>query len=103
MVNSLKHENESIGETCMQKIKQTLEIRHLCPTAPDTLRVHPFKDSDPFVIVTQDDLDLNDECFNESQFEKKEDQFNSEVPHVYFAGNMHEYKEMLLWKEEGNK
>jgi len=34
----------------LSKIKQTLEMRHLCPTAPDTLRVYPFKESDPFVI-----------------------------------------------------
>jgi len=34
----------------LNKIKQSLEMRHLCPTAPDTLRVYPFKESDPFVI-----------------------------------------------------
>jgi len=34
----------------LSKIKQTLEMRHLCPTAPDTFRVYPFKESDPFVI-----------------------------------------------------
>ena len=44
------------GSRCMRAIKQTLEMRHLCPTAPDTLRVYPFKESDPFVIS---DSDLN--------------------------------------------
>jgi DNA polymerase delta subunit 2 len=39
----------------------TLEMRHLCPTAPDTLRAYPQLDDDPFVI--------------------------EEAPHVYFAGN----------------
>jgi len=73
----------------------------LCPTAPDTLRIHPFKDSDPFVIDTQNYLDLNEDCFNESQIDKKEE-LNSEVPHVYFAGNMHEYKEELIRGKEGN-
>jgi DNA polymerase II small subunit/DNA polymerase delta subunit B len=51
MLNSQKKENQSVGETCLAKMLQTLEIRHLCPTAPDTLRIHPFKNSDPFVIV----------------------------------------------------
>ena len=47
--------NLSEAEICMSKIKQTLEIRHLFPTAPDTLRIYPFKESDPFVIDTPQD------------------------------------------------
>ena len=31
-------------------LKMLLEIRHLCPSAPDTLRAYPFRNSDPFVI-----------------------------------------------------
>ena len=31
-------------------LKHLLEMRQLCPTAPDTLRSFPFKDYDPFVI-----------------------------------------------------
>ena len=38
------------GDKCLHKIKQNLEMRHLCPTAPDTLRIFPFKESDPFII-----------------------------------------------------
>ena len=62
-------------------------MRHLCPTAPDTLRVYPFKESDPFVIS---DSDLN--------FEDEEDSkaLYTQVPHVYFVGNMEAYKEELL-------
>lgn len=41
-------------------MKHLLETRHICPTAPDTLRCFPFRDIDPFVI--------------------------EEGPHVFFAG-----------------
>jgi len=30
-------------------MQQTLEIRHVCPTCPDTLRAFPYVDTDPFV------------------------------------------------------
>lgn len=54
--------DEDEGAKCLHRIKQSLEIRHLCPTAPDTLRVYPFKNSDPFVISPSlsSDLNLND-------------------------------------------
>ena len=45
------------GALCIEKMKDTLNMRHLCPTAPDTLRVYPFKDRDPFVI-SQENSDL---------------------------------------------
>lgn len=32
------------GDRCLAKLKQSLEMRHMCPTAPDTLRMYPFKD-----------------------------------------------------------
>ena len=39
-----------------------MEIRHLCPTAPDTLRVYPLRNSDPFIISPLDSsLNLHDE------------------------------------------
>ena len=34
-------------------LKMLLELRHLCPTCPDTLRSFPFRDGDPFVISEQ--------------------------------------------------
>ena len=55
-MNNLEHQDANI---CLSKLKQTLQIRHLCPTAPDTLRIYPFKDSDPFVIAENNsNLDL---------------------------------------------
>ena len=48
-------ESEDEGAQAIYRMKQTLEIRHLCPTAPDTLRTFPFKDSDPFLISPIDD------------------------------------------------
>lgn len=41
-------------------------MRHICPTAPDTLRSFPFVESDPFII--------------------------EKAPHVYFAGNQKKYE-----------
>ena len=47
------------GDLCITKLKETLEMRHLCPTAPDTLRIYPFKECDPFVIApTTNNLDI---------------------------------------------
>ena len=51
-------------------MQQTLEMRHLCPTAPDTLRAFPYVEEDPFVV--------------------------HEAPHVYFAGNQAQYGERLV-------
>ena len=50
LLNSETPHIDDEGGKCLFRIKQTLEMRHLCPTAPDTLRVYPFKESDPFVI-----------------------------------------------------
>jgi DNA polymerase delta subunit 2 len=49
------------GVKCLHRIKQTLEMRHLCPTAPDTLRIYPFHKSDPFVIDSPVKLELQEE------------------------------------------
>ncbi len=51
-------------------MQQTLEMRHVCPTAPDTLRAFPYVDTDPFVVEA--------------------------APHVYFVGNQEEYGERLV-------
>ncbi|XP_023694246.1 DNA polymerase delta subunit 2 [Paramormyrops kingsleyae] len=47
-------------------LERTLRLRHLAPTAPDTLGCYPFYQSDPFII---------EEC-----------------PHVYFSGNAPSYQ-----------
>ena len=57
----------------VEAMQMTLEMRHLCPTAPDTLRAFPFIDIDPFII--------------------------NECPHIYFAGNMAKYEERLVFPE----
>ena len=74
----------------------------MCPTAPDTLRVYPFKDQDPFVISKGQGSHLE----LESQVESTQQHQNSGVtatgsrgsPHVYFAGNMLDYRTELLQK-----
>jgi DNA polymerase delta subunit 2 len=44
---------------------RTLEWRHLAPTAPDTLWIYPFPDTDPFIVAHR--------------------------PHVYVVGNQPEF------------
>ncbi len=51
----------------------TLEMRHVCPTAPDTLRAFPYISEDPFVV------------------------YPSQAPHVYFTGNHSVYAERLIY------
>lgn len=33
-----------------------LQLNHLCPTAPDTIRTFPFLDVDPFIIEQAPDV-----------------------------------------------
>jgi DNA polymerase delta subunit 2 len=54
----------------LDAMQMTLELRHICPTSPDTLRSYPRLEADPFVI---------DEC-----------------PHIYFSGNQEAFGERLL-------
>ena len=74
----------------LQAAMLTLQMRHLCPTAPDTMRVFPFKESDPFVIADKD-LALEDQ---------DEKQIHTEVPHVYFSANAPKYSSRL--EKQGN-
>ena len=100
LLNSETPEDLQEEDKSLSKIKQSLEMRHLCPTAPDTLRVYPFKESDPFVINSQNNssnLDLN-------QDENGPDQsLYTQCPHVYFAGNMQNYKEELITQNKGKQ
>jgi len=57
-------------EQTLDIMQQTLEMRHVSPTSPDTLRAFPYVDTDPFVL--------------------------QQAPHVYFAGNQEEYGERLV-------
>lgn len=52
-------------------LERTLDWRHYCPTAPDTLSSYPYYEKDPFIM---------EEC-----------------PDIYFSGNMEKY-ESDLWK-----
>ena len=38
-------------ESPLEIMKRQLKWRHICPTAPDTLRSYPFEDDDPFVLT----------------------------------------------------
>jgi DNA polymerase delta subunit 2 len=58
------------ASTGLDLLKLTLDMRHLCPTAPDTLRTFPFRENDPFVI--------------------------ERAPDVYFAGNQDSFGAELV-------
>ena len=58
-------------------MEQTLQMNHIFPTCPDTLRSYPFVNEDPF--ITQ------------------------EVPHLYFAANQYTYGERVIKQEENKK
>lgn len=51
-------------------LEKSLDWRHLCPTAPDTIPCMPFHQSDPFII--------------------------KECPDIYFAGNMDKFETKLV-------
>lgn len=55
----------------LQWLERTLDFRHYCPTAPDTLPAYPFDDKDLFII--------------------------QDCPDVYFVGNTEKYA-TKLWK-----
>ena len=59
----------------LDAMQMTLELRHICPTAPDTLRSYPQVDTDPFVL--------------------------EESPHIYFAGNQEAFGERLIMENKG--
>lgn len=50
----------------------TMNLRHLAPTCPDTLRSYPFIEQEPFILTR--------------------------FPHVYFCGNQDAYGERFLVK-----
>mmetsp|Transcript_39097 Transcript_39097/g.59627 ORF Transcript_39097/g.59627 Transcript_39097/m.59627 type:complete len:133 (+) Transcript_39097:1110-1508(+) len=55
-------------------LEHTLNLQHMCPTSPDTLRSYSFCENDPFII--------------------------GEAPHVYFAGNQPIYGEKWVRQSE---
>jgi len=60
-------------EHSLDAMEKTLEWRHMCPTAPDTLGCYPYQNEDPFIF----------DC----------------CPDIYFAGNCDSYGDRL-WKSK---
>ena len=58
-------------------LKHLLSARHLCPTAPDTLRCFPFREEDPFVI--------------------------NRAPDVFFAGCQPSYAEETIFQHKNSR
>ncbi|XP_001605019.1 DNA polymerase delta small subunit [Nasonia vitripennis] len=58
-------------------LERSLEWRHMCPTAPDTIPCMPFYKSDPFVL--------------------------RECPDIYFSGNMEKFETKLYKGNNGQK
>ncbi|KAM6930748.1 DNA polymerase delta subunit 2 [Xenentodon cancila] len=61
----------------LEILEETLRLRHLAPTAPDTLGCYPFYQRDPFIL---------DEC-----------------PHVYFSGNAPAFQSKLIEGPDGQE
>ncbi|XP_068460765.1 DNA polymerase delta subunit 2 [Clinocottus analis] len=61
----------------LEILEDTLRLRHLAPTAPDTLGCYPFYQKDPFIL---------EEC-----------------PHVYFSGNAPNYDSKLIKGPDGQE
>uniref|UniRef100_A0AAV2MRY9 DNA polymerase delta subunit 2 n=1 Tax=Knipowitschia caucasica TaxID=637954 RepID=A0AAV2MRY9_KNICA len=58
-------------------LEETLHLRHLAPTAPDTLGCFPYYQSDPFILT--------------------------ECPHVYFSGNAPSFESKIVKGQEGQE
>ena len=75
-----------------------MEIRHICPTAPDTLRAYPMIESDPFVVaLSAEKAELH---LEQDMSEIQDKDFYIQPPHVYFVGNMQGYSEELIKKSD---
>ncbi|CAK6950295.1 DNA polymerase delta subunit 2 [Scomber scombrus] len=61
----------------LEILEETLRLRHLAPTAPDTLGCYPFYQKDPFIL---------EEC-----------------PHVYFSGNAPSFESKLIKGPDGQE
>lgn len=61
----------------LEILEETLRLRHLAPTAPDTLGCYPFYQKDPFIL---------EEC-----------------PHVYFSGNAPSFESKLIKGADGQE
>ncbi|WOO81490.1 DNA polymerase delta small subunit [Vanrija pseudolonga] len=44
------------GQSRLRMARRTLELRHVAPTAPDTLWIYPFPDTDPFILRHRPDV-----------------------------------------------
>lgn len=61
----------------LEILEETLHLRHLAPTAPDTLGCYPFYQNDPFIL--------------------------QECPHVYFSGNAPSFESKIVKGQEGQE
>ncbi|KPP63647.1 Pold2 protein-like [Scleropages formosus] len=61
----------------LEVMESTLRLRHLAPTAPDTLGCYPFYQNDPFIL--------------------------QECPYVYFSGNAPTYQAKKITGEDGQE
>ncbi|KAK7933868.1 hypothetical protein WMY93_004764 [Mugilogobius chulae] len=61
----------------LEILEETLHLRHLAPTAPDTLGCYPYYQKDPFIL--------------------------QECPHVYFSGNTPTFESKIVKGQEGQE
>ncbi|KAM8865428.1 DNA polymerase delta subunit 2 [Synchiropus picturatus] len=70
-------ERYSSMDSHLEILEETLRLRHLAPTAPDTLGCYPFYQKDPFIL---------EQC-----------------PHVYFSGNAPKYGSKVIEGPDGQE
>ncbi|XP_044223154.1 DNA polymerase delta subunit 2 [Thunnus albacares] len=75
--NVLDIEKYSSMNSHLEILEETLRLRHLAPTAPDTLGCYPFYQKDPFIL---------EEC-----------------PHVYFSGNAPSFESKRIKGPDGQE
>jgi len=63
------------GDDRLHTLSEALRMRHIVPTAPDTVGCFPFTDEDPFVL--------------------------EESPHVFFAGNQPRFEDTIVRGPDG--
>ena len=71
IIDIMDHSNKNDP---IEIMKEQLEWRHICPTAPNTLRTYPFEGIDPFVL--------------------------KESPNVFFAGNQSKFDTTVISQKD---
>ena len=73
--------------SALHAMEKTLEWRHMCPTAPDTLGCYPYVDDDPFILDTCPDLYFagNQDTFEDRLWKGKSHLYGKDLQHSFIC------------------